>query len=240
MKKLLVVVSIMVLIVVSSIPLQAAEWDWVKSANMVNLSNTNYGMLILPMNFNDEFIFYIAPADYVGQNTVADCGIAYYEDPLNYLVKGALSTATSNYISWRSDGHHLAMLTCVYSSGNYGNIHMVAGDNAILQFPTDSAQFVSGSWAIYYTENGIPGEQGPLFVNITESGNDLSGTIFVPDFGVQLPLWGTIDGSNVTFSFIDDEGVNTVTGIISGNTISGTFTHTAGGSGTWRAERTDS
>jgi hypothetical protein len=134
-KKYFIIVSIIMLAVVSFLPVQAAEWDWVKSANMVNLSNTNYGMLILPMNYNDEFIFYIAPADSVDQNTVADCAVSYHEDPLNYLVKGTLHTTTRDYIPWRSDGHHLAMFTCVFSSGGYGNVHMVAGDNAILGFP---------------------------------------------------------------------------------------------------------
>jgi hypothetical protein len=135
MKKYSLIVSIIILAVVSFVPVQAAEWDWVKGANMVNLSNTNYGILILPMNYNDEFIFYIAPADSVDQNIVADCGLSYYEAPLHYVVKGNLSTALRNYISWKSDGHHLALLTCVHSSGNYGNIHIVAGDNAILKLP---------------------------------------------------------------------------------------------------------
>jgi hypothetical protein len=135
MKKFLVSASIIVLILAFSLPAQAAEWDWVKSANTVNLSGTNHGMLFVPMNSNDEFIFYIAPADYVGQNTVAECSVTYYEDPTKPLARGNLSTAQSNYISWRSDEHHLAVLTCSHSSGNDGNIHMVAGDNAILHFP---------------------------------------------------------------------------------------------------------
>ena len=242
MKKVLLVTAIIVLLLASSLPAQAGQWDWVKSANLVDLTHSGYGMLILPMNSNDEFIFYIAAADYEGQDTTATCGISYYEDPLNYFVKGTLNTSVSkenHFISWRSDGHHLTILTCVYASGYIGNIHMVAGDNAVLQFPTDSTAFVSGSWNIYYTEKGIPGEQGPLFANITESGNNLTGTIFVPDPGVELPLWGTIDGSNVNLSFIDDEGTNIAIGIVSGNTMSGTFTHTAGGTGTWRAERTN-
>ena len=121
--------------VLSFLPVQAAEWDWLKSANMSNLSNETKGMLILPMSHDDEFVFYLAPADFVGQNTIADCGISYYEDPLNYLVRGYLSSSQSNYIVWKSDGHHLAMLTCGYSSGDHGNVHMVAGDNAILRLP---------------------------------------------------------------------------------------------------------
>ena len=76
MKKLLVVTAIMVLLGASSLPAQAGQWDWVKSANLVDLTHTGYGMLILPMNYNDEFIFYIAAADYEGQDTTATCGIS--------------------------------------------------------------------------------------------------------------------------------------------------------------------
>lgn len=135
MKKLIVSALIIASISALSLSAHAAEWDWLKSANKVHLSTSNQGMLFVPMNSNDEFIFYIAPADYIGQNTVAECNVAYYENPTKYLIKGILSTEKINYISWRSDGHHLAVLTCSHSAGDAGNIHMVAGDNAILHFP---------------------------------------------------------------------------------------------------------
>jgi hypothetical protein len=94
---------------------------------------------------------------------------------------------------------------------------------------------VSGYWKIWHTEEGV--EVGPEFWTISQSGNDI--TITDSCDSDDDPLYGSIDGTSISFSWTSEGGLTTTaTGTVSGDTMSGTWSESGGNSGTWRAEKT--
>ena len=93
---------------------------------------------------------------------------------------------------------------------------------------------ITGSWNMYHTENGTPGEQGPDLSALTQTGNGIAGTVS------GFTITGTISGLNISYYWEDDGGtITTLTGTVSsdGTAMSGTFTNSSGNSGTWRATK---
>ena len=148
MKTLFTVILVFAVLFASFTVSEAAEWDWLMAANFVTLSNTTYGMLILPGNFGDEIIFYLAPADFVGQTTAGFCSLSPYDDPFNFYLTGSLSSFFESYFWLRPGSHKLFIFTCEYSSGGYGNVHMVAADNYLVGLTTTSVNDVKGAESV--------------------------------------------------------------------------------------------
>ncbi|MCL5022257.1 MAG: hypothetical protein M1497_02625 [Nitrospirae bacterium] len=99
---------------------------------------------------------------------------------------------------------------------------------------------VAGSWKTFHTVTGKEGQIGPDYFNLTRSEDTIGGE-FVSGTGDTLgnayPLSGTVRGSNVTFSWTVDGLGQTDTGSVKDTLMSGTWSDSAGASGTWRAEK---
>ena len=91
---------------------------------------------------------------------------------------------------------------------------------------------ISGSWFLYHTTAGTPGEQGPDLFTFTQTDNSLSGTT-----SLNQQITGSVSDVNVTFSWTGSDGAaNNYSGTVSSNgTMSGTWTSSKGKSGTWHA-----
>jgi uncharacterized protein (TIGR02145 family) len=95
---------------------------------------------------------------------------------------------------------------------------------------------VSGYWALYPTVDGT--EMGPEHIDLTVNGNDISGNFICSG---SESIAGTINGNDITLEWQYVEGgstyTNTATGTVSQDAMSGTWSETQGGSGTWRSEK---
>lgn len=92
---------------------------------------------------------------------------------------------------------------------------------------------ITGTWYIFHTTTGTPGQLGPDLFTFSQSDNNLSGTT-----SQSRPLSGTVSALNLNFSWLGSDGTGfTYTGTISadGNTMSGTWSSSNGQSGTWHA-----
>ncbi len=91
---------------------------------------------------------------------------------------------------------------------------------------------ISGSWFIYNATNGVAGEEGPGRFIFAINGNHIGATASQGE-----SVTGTIDGENVSFSWVASDGATyTYTGTAvdnNGKTMSGTWSNSKGQSGTW-------
>jgi len=94
----------------------------------------------------------------------------------------------------------------------------------------------SGIWAVYTTTTGETQEDGPMIVVLLESDGSLSLETMDID-GTWISGTGTISGTQISLSWEDTEKTVSLTGAVTNGTMSGTWTDTSGGTGTWRAER---
>ncbi len=93
---------------------------------------------------------------------------------------------------------------------------------------------ISGNWNFYLKADGIESES----VNLTldQSGTDFNGVYTCDQTDTNIN--GTVTDSNVYFMTIDKSF--SFTGVVSGNTMSGTWVAINGNSsGTWRADRSE-
>jgi hypothetical protein len=98
--------------------------------------------------------------------------------------------------------------------------------------PGAGARNISGNWNFYLSADGIKSE----LVNLTldQSGTDFNG-VYTCD-QIETNINGSVTDSNVSFMTIDKSF--SFTGVVSGNTMSGTWVAINGtSSGTWRADR---
>ncbi len=142
--------------------------------------------------------------------------------------------ATNNYTGViSSDGTTMA--------GSWTNTKGQAGKwNAII-ISTSGRSFtpsvnITGNWNEFQTTDGTAGEQGPVGVSFTQSGNGIGGTT------QDRQITGSIASSNVTslIYFWNDGTTNfAFTGTVStdGNSMSGTWSNSNGQTGTWRATK---
>jgi len=97
--------------------------------------------------------------------------------------------------------------------------------------PGGGAKNISGNWNFYLSADGIESE----LVNLTldQSNTDFNG--FYTYDQIETNINGSVTDSNVSFMTIDRSFL--FTGVISGNTMSGTWVEINGtSSGTWRAD----
>ncbi|MFZ5571797.1 MAG: hypothetical protein ACOZF0_15460 [Thermodesulfobacteriota bacterium] len=100
----------------------------------------------------------------------------------------------------------------------------------------DASGWWQGSWA-----SGLFGIKGGFTAAITQQGATLTGTINVPDIGIENePLKGTASGSSIVFGDVNDRII--FSGELSGTTTAaGTYRYPGIlDSGTWNAVRTGS
>lgn len=100
----------------------------------------------------------------------------------------------------------------------------------------------TGTWTVTVISNA---GSGTFTMNLIQSGSSVSGTVTI--MGYTGNLSGSITGSNISLTFPDPQptcsgSVGSFTGTVSGNTMSGSQTSTAGGtcpneSGTWTATK---
>lgn len=95
---------------------------------------------------------------------------------------------------------------------------------------------IAGNWNAFLTTDGTSGEQGPVIITFTQSGNGVGGTT------QERQIIGSIMTSNITsLIFFWNDGTTNFdfTGIVSndGNSMSGTWSNSSGQTGTWRAIR---
>lgn len=98
---------------------------------------------------------------------------------------------------------------------------------------------VEGVWEFYFTKTkiGIAGTFGPYLGVFEQSGNDITFTID-DDEGVGTIVCGEFaDVSDIAFSWTDDEGFYTATGIANTFMMSGDWEANGAPIGTWRAEK---
>lgn len=104
-----------------------------------------------------------------------------------------------------------------------------------------AAANVSGTWHLLASEQGQVDEWGPNRLIITQNSPDFTFTLDFID-GETASGSGDVSDSDITFSWEEDDGTATCEGTVnaSEDTMTGTWTHTAGDSGNWRAERAQS
>lgn len=127
----------------------------------------------------------------------------------------------------------------VYSEelGVYGKVNFTGNFKGTLLQPP--AYNISGYWKVYHTEKNST-ETGPEYLNLSQSGNLLSGEFFtLYDNNWEIyEVFGIISGTNITLIlYVDDEV--TATGTVSDENMSGTYKTKNKRSGTWRAEITE-
>lgn len=106
-----------------------------------------------------------------------------------------------------------------------------------------AATGVTGSWNVTVVDS--KGGGGTFTMNLIQSGSSVSGTTLVK--GYNGTVIGSISGENIALIMPDPDpacsgSAGTNTGTVNGNTMSGSYTSTAGGtcpveSGTWTATR---
>lgn len=94
---------------------------------------------------------------------------------------------------------------------------------------------ITGTWDGYHTDAGESEERGPDEIKFTQTNSTISGTMTSEN--ETMSITGSINGNQVSITFAYSNGtVVTNTGTVVGDTsISGTWTNSNGGSGTWRA-----
>jgi hypothetical protein len=101
------------------------------------------------------------------------------------------------------------------------------------------AHNITGTWTATYT-NTNTGESDVVTLSLTQTGNVVTGNISDPDHG-SIPLSGLISGNGITMQFTDSVKGEAVTskGTLSNadGSMSGTYTSTKGGKGTWSATK---
>lgn len=101
---------------------------------------------------------------------------------------------------------------------------------------------VTGTWTVTVISNA---GGGTFTMNLIQSGSSVSGTVTIMSYTGNLS--GSVTGSNISLTVPDPQptcsgSVGSLTGTVSGNTMSGSHTSTAGGtcpveSGTWSATK---
>ena len=89
---------------------------------------------------------------------------------------------------------------------------------------------ITGTWKIF---NDV--ESDPQLIEIVQTGNTLLITT-EDENGTQI-INGSINGSDISFIIMNDDTITTVEGIVSGSTMSGTWTDNQDQSGTWSATK---
>ncbi len=106
--------------------------------------------------------------------------------------------------------------------------------------PAQSA--IAGDWAGTYTSTSTPGATGTFRMTFTVTGNRVSGPIQIDNSACvgRGIITGTLNGNQITFGAVHAAQQITYTGVISGNTMSGTYSAPRCGraTGTWRAAHT--
>ena len=130
-------------------------------------------------------------------------------------------------------------LTLAAPAGTCGN-----GVNGISQtFTLATPVDVTGIWTVTGVVSG--GGGGTYTMYLTQSGSSLSGTVTMK--GYNGPISGSLTGDNISLTAADPDpacngSAGTNTGTVSGNTMSGLWSSTAGGicgveTGTWTAAK---
>ena len=95
---------------------------------------------------------------------------------------------------------------------------------------------ISGIWGLYTTTTGETQEDGPMIIVLVESDGTLSFESMDLD-GTWITGAGTISDTQISLSWKEEGTTVSLTGAVTNDTMSGTWTDTSGGSGTWRAEQ---
>jgi hypothetical protein len=93
---------------------------------------------------------------------------------------------------------------------------------------------ISGYWNFWRTLNGE--EEGPAYMSIYQSKNAV--TISETCTSHDPPIQGTIRGNRISFAWSEGQDIHhTASGNVTQTYMSGTWSNTAGESGTWRGEK---
>jgi hypothetical protein len=120
-----------------------------------------------------------------------------------------------------------------------GSITVAGQTVTITQQGASNTVNLSGYWNTYHTEPGSSTEMGPDFLNISQTGNTISGYMISGTgntAGTQYPLSGTTNGNTIeSLSWTQGSITVVLTGTVNGYNMSGTYRNSDGHSGSWRA-----
>ena len=120
--------------------------------------------------------------------------------------------------------------------GTYDQQGTTIMDNRYIRHEYSSSVGVTGKWNGTWGSS-IYGLGGTFTANIIQQSSTLSGSIDIPGIGMfDAGLKGTVDGNTITFGDIEDQ--ITFTGMVSGNSSSGTYVYPfLSDNGTWQATK---
>ncbi|WP_346320325.1 hypothetical protein [Chitinophaga sp. YIM B06452] len=156
-------------------------------------------------------------------------GKSYTYTSNNSTTEGANST-----ITFRNNNDYFDFtVNADGSTPTITNIHVNGHSNAVVQILKEESYAQAYCFEGTFTEQGGNGT-----VNLVIKKNKVEGLFIPADFQVIPPLKGSITNNNITATIGENPNpVATITGIISGNDIKGSWSSDTG-SGSWKAHRT--